>query len=330
MHRHPSAALLAATLLGCTPAAMQPDAPLPLALARGQVSQSTVPTHLAITGDAFFVLAATTPPRSLDDLVFTREGAFHLEFRSGDLPDTGTYRLLNPDGLAVMAWRTPVDVNVRPFGTSPEESRGADLTAFQTVVTDGPRPPMSVDFGPLELDHTPNPDLANQVSFDARGITRAAGGAPHDLAGRELNLHVVLASFPKPEGLRHEGGGYLRWTPAAGPINVGTAADGRPDHVVGKATTLTPGALEQLPLLTPSRYDRERYADALDPTVTLPGDVRPLQRRGDVLRPVVLGGLARGAIVDVWTDAAGQARAVVLDRDDRPDAGLDAFTTGWL
>ena len=373
---------VAATVLGCNaaPAAMAglPASSDPAALARGPISRSADPADLAIDGDAFFVLARAVPPRSLDDLVFSRAGDFWFEYQPKDaLPREGAYRLVNADGLAVMCWRAPVDQNVRPFGTPPEESSGSDLAAFRTVVTNGREAPLALALGPVEIPHAHNPEAANNLSFDNKGFLRLDGDAPRDAAGRPENLCLILANVETPSALRHQGGGYLSWAPAAGRIFTGTASDSRPNRTIGRAVVLRGGALERLPLLTPSRFDRERYPDALDPRAVLPsgeatikgalvtavqpsgsGDsagltvqlvalsdgvateqrwavtaarnLAPIQRRGDVLRPVVWGGLARGAIVDVWADAASQALAIVLDRDDRPDAGADVFGTGWL
>lgn len=368
-------------VLGCSagapPTAGIPASSEPTVLAHGAISSSADPLDLAIDGTAYFVLARVTPPRGLEDLVFTREGDFHAEFQPGSLPHTGTYRLQNPDGLTLMGWRSTVDQNVRPFGTTPEEAKGTDLTAFRTSVANGPQRAASVELVPLELALEQNPDASNSLAFDARGLLRLNDGAPRALAGGDVNMHVVLAEVEMPAALSHQGGGYLTWTPAAGMITAGTASDTRAGRRIGAHNVLRPAALERLPLLTPSRYDRERYPDALDPLVVLPRgeatvkgalvsavrpvgngasatfevhlvaladgvatdrrwvltltrEVRPIQRRGDVLRPVVLGGLSRGAIVDVWADPANQVRAIVLDRDDRPDAGLDASSLGWL
>lgn len=212
---------------------------------QGSVVQTSVPTNLAINGDAFFVISRTPVPTSMDDVQFTRDGDFHFEFLPGDLPNTGTYRMVNKEGWFVMGYNSPVDVNVRPFGTPPEESQGTDVGAFQTVVTNGQQPPIGLGLQNIQLDHVRNPEAANHLSFDNRGLLRLNGGAPKDLANNDANMHVALAKFTNSQGLVREGGGaYFKYDTVAGEIFAGTAADSRQGRVVGKYNTITPGALE--------------------------------------------------------------------------------------
>lgn len=235
------------TLAGCaaplTPAAAPGDG---VALLRGPISQAADPAALAIDGDAYFVLARRLPVTALADLVFTRAGAFHFEFVAGKDPGTGHYQLRNPDGLTVMGWRPPVDVNVRPSGTSPEGSAETDLQAFATTVTDGPGRSLPVALAPIALDRARYPD-----ALDPQAVLPAG----------DATMRGALVTAVRPLS---GGGAAVRL--------VALAADGSPE-----------GAGWQ---------------------VILPSDAR------------------------LGSDA--QALALVLDRDDRPDDGLDAFGPGWL
>ncbi|MEB3196906.1 MAG: flagellar basal body rod C-terminal domain-containing protein [Candidatus Sericytochromatia bacterium] len=212
---------------------------------QGSIVQSSNPMNLAIDGDAFFVLSRRPVPTSVDDLVFSRDGDFHMEFLRGDIPGTGTWRLVNKEGLFVMGYNTPVDANARPFGVPPEESQGNDLNAFATVATNGANPPLGVNLQNLQLDLVRNPNAGGRLSFDSRGLLRNDAGAPRDLANNEANMHVVLAKFANPQGLlRDAGGAHFRYHDVAGQIFAGTAANDGQGRVVGSTNTLRPGALE--------------------------------------------------------------------------------------
>src|SRR5438094_766243 len=50
---------------------------------QGSVTSTGQPTQLAINGDAMFVLSRTPNPTSMDDLVFSRDGSFKMEFLQG-------------------------------------------------------------------------------------------------------------------------------------------------------------------------------------------------------------------------------------------------------
>lgn len=212
---------------------------------QGSITQTNEPTHLAISGDAFFVLSRVPVPRSMDDLVFTRDGSFSFEFIEGPVAGTGTHRLVNKDGYFVMGTNTPVGAG-RPFGTAPEESNGTDLNAFSSVVFDAANPQgAAVQMQNMQLDTVRNPNL-NGFSFTPQGMVQIAGNPPRDLANNEANMHVMLAKFANPQGLTRKGGGaYFGYDVVAGQINAGTASDGRPGKVIGRDNVLQAGAIEQ-------------------------------------------------------------------------------------
>lgn len=212
---------------------------------QGSIVQTQNPLNLAIDGDAFFVLSRRPVAQSTDDLVFTRDGNFHMEFLKGEIPGTGTWRLVNDEGFFVMGFNSPVDPNVRPFGTAPEESQGTDLGAFTTVVTNGAAQPLAVPLTSLQLDLVRNPDAAGNLSFDARGLLLLNGGAPRDLANNQANMHVALAKFANSQGLmRDAGGAFFRYNDVAGQIFSGTAAFDAPTRPIGSSNQLRAGALE--------------------------------------------------------------------------------------
>ncbi|MEB3328558.1 MAG: flagellar hook-basal body complex protein [Candidatus Sericytochromatia bacterium] len=212
---------------------------------QGSIVQTANPLNLAIDGDAFFVLSRRPVASSIEDLVFTRNGNFNMEFLRGDLPGTGTWRLVNEEGYFVMGYNSPVDPNLRPFGTPPEEGSGTDLGAFTTVVTNGVNPPLGLGIQNLQLDLVRNPDAGGNLTFDARGMLLLRGGAPRDLANNQANMHVALAKFANVQGLVRDGGGaYFRYGDVAGQIFAGTAAVDTPGRVVGGSNQLRAGALE--------------------------------------------------------------------------------------
>lgn len=214
---------------------------------QGSIVQNNNPTNLAIDGDAFFMVSRAPVPTSMDDISFTRDGDFHMEFLPGDLPGTGTYRMVNKEGMFVMGYNSPVDVNVRPFGTAPEESQGTDIGAFNTRVTNGQQNPLNLGIQNIQLDHVRNPEAAGQVSFDSQGMLRLQGAEPRDLANNPANMHVTLAKFANPQGLVRQGGGaYFKYDTVAGQIFAGTAAKENPDQtrVIGKYNVIRAGSLE--------------------------------------------------------------------------------------
>ena len=213
---------------------------------QGSITQTGNPTDLAISGDAFFVLSRVPVPRTMDDLMFTRDGSFHFEHMEGPVAGTGTYRMVNKDGFFVMGFNSPVDPTNRPFGTAPAESQGTDLSAFNPLVTNGAgQPPAQLQMQNIQLDMVRNPNAANNVSFDAQGMLRVDGEEPRDLANNQANMHVALTKFANAQGLERDGGGaYFNYDIVAGQIFTGTAANAQ-GGVIGSTNVLTSQAIEQ-------------------------------------------------------------------------------------
>lgn len=240
---------------GSVNAVARPDSGIQVVATTTDFSQGSIvgdgdPTHLAIDGDAFFILSRVPVPRTMDDLTFTRDGSFHFEFLEGDLPKTGTWRMVNNDGLFVMGHQSTVDPAVRPFGTLPEENQGTDIASFTLPVTNGTNPPISIPMQNIQLDLVRNPDALNNWAFTPEGLLQVKGGAPRDLADNEANMHVTLARFANPQGMRRTGGNQFRYELVAGQIFAGMGGDGgilnnnNPTRVVGASNTIKPGALE--------------------------------------------------------------------------------------
>lgn len=211
---------------------------------QGSLTATSNPTNMAIDGDAFFVLSRVPVPRSIEDLVFTRNGDFHMEFIKGDVKDTGTNRLVNSEGLFVQGYNYPVSAD-RPFELPPAEAQGDGQSAFNTQVPAlNGQPPLSVGIQNLQLDHVRNPDAANNVSFKTTGLMLVKGAEPRDLANNDANMYVALAKFSNSQGLIREGGGaYFKYDVVAGRIMTGTAGNEQ-NGPIGNSNVIRSSALE--------------------------------------------------------------------------------------
>ncbi|MNS04260.1 flagellar hook protein FlgE [compost metagenome] len=207
--------------------------------AQGRVIQTDRGTDVAIQGDAMFVLSRTRTPAGIADLVFSRDGAFHLAERPGAVAGTGMYELVNRDGLYVMAYQSVADGNSRPFGTPPEESIN-DLNTRLVGPGDGQVRPAAV-----VLDMTANPDTASNVEFDERGMMLIKGDAPRDAAKNALNIHLTLAVFSFAQYLKPLEGDSYAYQPMAGRLYLGTAASSNNGREVGRTNQLVGRSLER-------------------------------------------------------------------------------------
>ena len=213
---------------------------------QGSITNTGNQTDVAISGDAMFVLSRVPVPRSMDDIVFTRDGGFHFEEIPGPVAGTGTYRLVNKDGYFVMGWNSSADPAARPFGTAPVENSGTDLAAFNGIVSAGAgNPPATLQMQNIQLDLVRNPDAANNLSFDEQGMLRLSGEAPRDLAGNPANMHLSLAKFANNQGLMRQGGGaYFQYDIVAGQIFTGTAGNAQ-GGTIGSKNVINARSLEQ-------------------------------------------------------------------------------------
>ena len=241
------------TLTGCTssppvPSPVAPASPeamlaplVPYPNAQGRLISTGEATDLAIQGDAFFVLSQREAPTSIDELIFTRDGAFQFEFEEGPQPPVGVHKLVNREGYFVMAYQASVGPG-RPFGTAPEEA----IDSFSTVVADE-RQPQGMPLRPaaLRLEQIPSQGNLRDLAFTPQGMVQLAGSPPRDAANNEANIHVVLATFAFAQYLKRVDRDTYTYRPAAGRIRMGTAADGRPGRQLGMENTVVSGALER-------------------------------------------------------------------------------------
>lgn len=249
--------LLPALLVGCvaTPATLTTEPPngaaemaardsarWPAANAQGRIIGTNTPTDLAIQGDGFFVLARSRQPEGIGELIFTRDGAFHFEAVPGAVAGTGTYRLVDRDGLYVLGYRTTVDPTARPFGTQPAES----INDFATRVVAGEgKPALAVKPAAIELDLAANAGVGQEaIAFDERGMLVMDGEAPRDPQGNRLNIHVTLAAFSFAQYLKRLDPGTYQYQPAAGRYFLGTAANVQAGDI-GSQNVIVPRALER-------------------------------------------------------------------------------------
>jgi flagellar hook protein FlgE len=214
----------------------------PAANAQGRIIKTKTPTDLAIQGDGFFVLARSRQPEGVGELIFTRNGAFKLEAVLGAVAGTGTYRLVNRDGLYVMGYQTSIDPTTRPFGTAPAES----INDFATRVGAGDgKPALAVKPTAIEFDLAANNDVGPEaLAFDERGMVVMDGEAPRDPQGSRLNIHVTLAAFSFAQYLKRLDSETYQYQPAAGRYFMGTAANTQAGDI-GSQNVIVPRALER-------------------------------------------------------------------------------------
>lgn len=245
---------LSLALAACGPVAGGPlpgQAPAPAASGPqpGSLVADGQPTHLAIQGPAYFILATQAQPQGLEQLRFTRLGRFKLVLEGGSRPQDGTWRLRTDDGLFVMGHQSPVDPAVRPFGTLPDEKEAPGFEAFTAQVTNGGAAPLSLPLVPLQLDLARNPNALDGWAFSPQGLVTVRNQAPKGPTGQDISLHLSLASFAKPEALARVGVQRFQHTEAAGAIRVGQAGDGgatpaEGPRVLARQASLKVGALE--------------------------------------------------------------------------------------
>jgi hypothetical protein len=261
-----------AALAGCaaTPPLVADPATDPMLLRfamgfmQGAIYLTGEPANLAISGDGFFIVSRTTTPKSWDDLVFTRDGAFRFDFTPGTRRDTagnlvkgeGTWRVVNKDGMFVQGYAFPAIENQRPFGTPPEETHGKEPRSLDTVtLQDAPgQAPRAVPLQALALELATNPRAAEAMAFDQQGLLHVNGIEPMDATGQRTNMYVAIAKFQQVLGLRRMNGDFKAgnrlylYQPAAGEVYAGVAGTGNSaagKRPVGSSNALTPGAAEQ-------------------------------------------------------------------------------------
>lgn len=211
---------------------------------QGLLAESTRQTDLGINGEGFFVLSKTPTPTTMDDLVFTRDGSFRLDYvvdgQSGT-QTSGKFRLVNQEGMFVMGIQGEKNTyrdgaaNLPGFALDPPASRrsprgdGANIAEFKQLTNGEPNTSPSFQsylFKPIEIDQVISSDVAlarntnisdETIRFDERGGLLVNGDVTTDKAGNKTPVFVALAKFQSREGLaRTSSGSLFSWTPAAG------------------------------------------------------------------------------------------------------------------
>lgn len=211
---------------------------------QGLLAESTRQTDLGINGEGFFILSKTPNPTTMDDLVFTRDGSFRLDYvveGQNGTQTTGKFRLVNQEGLFVMGMQgtqntyRPGAANLPGFALDPPAFRqslqgnDAKIDAFRRLNNGQPSTSptfQSYDFKPIEIDQVISTDanLARNtnisdetIRFDERGGLLVNGDVTTDKAGNKSPVFVALAKFQSREGLaRTSSGSLFSWTPASG------------------------------------------------------------------------------------------------------------------
>ena len=211
---------------------------------QGLLAESTRNTDLGINGEGFFILARTPNPTSPDDLVFTRDGSFRLDYvrrpsTPGSTKGDGDFYLVNQEGLYVMGLSgdkqnyTSGAANLPGFAQGPIAGKvtrdqlkagtqvgGAAATAGSPAIAAYNLKPVKVyqrsNGLPGELRNTNISD--ETIKFDERGGLQVDGDVTRgETNGDPEPIFVALAKFQSRDGLSRTGSGSLyAWTPAAG------------------------------------------------------------------------------------------------------------------
>ncbi|HEY9723541.1 MAG TPA: hypothetical protein V6D47_16135, partial [Oscillatoriaceae cyanobacterium] len=227
--------------------AAKPSAPQPIATASDATGtvvlpspvasgyhKTDVPTDLAVSGPAYFVLATKPDPQGLEDLVFTRNGHFKLVSET----DGGLNILRlrhDPDDFHVVAY-----ARENAGESAPDERSGTGDSVIATtwqgtaVAADG-----------LALDADRNPDALNKIGFDYTGRLQIGGADPRASDGQSEALLLALAEFANSSALAPVNGfpGMYRYQAAAGTITMGVGVSG-PNRTLGDGNLLLDGNLE--------------------------------------------------------------------------------------
>ncbi len=249
---------------------------------QGALSASQRPTDLGIRGNGLFVMSKVKNPRSVEDLVFTRNGSFTFEFEQdtsildpatsrniGAGSTVGRLNLVSAEGYYVMGmsgdYAPSTTVGLPGTLTPPLDARAVDPETG--VLVAGPKfkafsVPVIQDInGAINL----NADLVGRIQFNQSGLLlnsgaqdvplstqdfeegrgirlNGGGGAPVSLVTNGVNKYVALAVFANPEGLDRQAGTAFTWNRATGAFSVGVA--GVDGQAIGSTNEIAAGNLE--------------------------------------------------------------------------------------
>lgn len=159
---------------------------------QGALQGTQRPTDMALTGNGFFVLSKVKEPKTMNDLVFTRNGSFTFDLQpdagildtSNLTPDqqrglsgiqSGVLRLVNQDGYFVLgvtgSYRNPEVQGIPGTSTPPLEatSPGGSLGAFQDVLSMKSFAFPFVKHPDPASPYNLNADLIGRFSFNRNG-----------------------------------------------------------------------------------------------------------------------------------------------------------------
>lgn len=196
--------------------------------------KTNVPTDLAVSGPAYFVLSTRPDPAGLEDLIFTRDGHFKLVAETDNGLNHEWLRH-DPDGFNVVAY-----VRENAGASAPDERSGTGDALLATTWQG-----TAVQATSLALDADRNPDLLAKVAFDYTGRLAIGGADPRASDGQPQATLVTLAQFADPAQLAPLAGfaGMFRYQAAAGTMTLGVAVSG-PGRTLGNANLLLAGSLE--------------------------------------------------------------------------------------
>jgi flagellar hook protein FlgE len=188
---------------------------------QGALSASQRPTDLAIRGNGFFVLSKVKNPSSVEDLVFTRNGSFTLEFEedtgildpstSRTIPvgsSVGRLNLVSPDGYYVMGMSGQYTAPPQP-GLPGESTPPQDVQAISGVGGTLSGPLLQVNrfqafTFPVVMDVTGkvklNADLVGRLQFNQNGLLLNSGTQDVPLSTDALEDGRGISFTPGPGG----------------------------------------------------------------------------------------------------------------------------------
>lgn len=207
------------------------------------------PLDVAIAGPGYLVVASRPAPRDWADVALTRHGELNLEFQAAASPlpgaagfpvtGPGEWTLRTADGRWVLGFELAQD----PDRYAPPEGRS---TAFASAFALGGVAGGGAAVGPLRLPTSAS--LRPDAWLDFRGRVTLEGQPPVDEDGRARFMYLAVVQVEAPERLVPAPGGF-RYDPDAGLAHAGIAglpaARGEAPRVVGDASSLEPGWLEE-------------------------------------------------------------------------------------
>ncbi|MEB3298853.1 MAG: flagellar hook-basal body complex protein [Candidatus Sericytochromatia bacterium] len=201
---------------------------------QGLLAESTRETDLGINGEGFFILSKSLEPSKIDELVFTRDGSFRLDYVSKGNGE-GDFYLVNQEGYYVLGMEgnknayQPGANNLPGFAKDPVAgSVKYDRISGSSFVVPDPVSGADALYGikPIKVFQKVsgntgterNPAISDEtIKFDERGGLLVNGDVTTNDKGEPAPIFVALAKFQSREGLaRTSSGSLFAWSTAAG------------------------------------------------------------------------------------------------------------------